>query len=247
MILLLAATSVETSFWRSTLPQRSELPGGFCAFLGEINGQELVLVLTGVGKANAASACTAALMTYRPELVINFGCAGAFPQAELELGDLVLATEEIFGDEGVATSNAFLGLEKLGLPLLEQQPPPLFNRLALSKAWLSTASSALSATCSRRRCQWRSGPVVTVSTGSGNRADSDNLRHRTGALCENMEGSAIALVCRRFGIDLVEIRGISNWTGDRDPAAWDLPVACSAAEEACESLIAQISRQEPSP
>lgn len=246
MIVLLAATSVETSFWRSALPQRSELPGGFCAFLGEVGGQELVLVLTGVGKANAASACTVALMTYRPALVINFGCAGAFPQTELALGDLVLATEEIFGDEGVATSDAFLGLEKLGLQLLERQAPPLFNRLTLSKAWVSKASGALSATSSRRRCQWRSGPVVTVSTGSGNRAASDNLWHRTGALCENMEGSAIALICRRFEIDMVEIRGISNWTGHRDPAAWNLPAACSAAEDACNSFIAHISCQEPS-
>jgi futalosine hydrolase len=247
MILLLAATPVETPFWRSALPERSELPGGFCACRGKVHGQELVLVLTGVGKANAASASTAALMTYRPELVINFGCAGAFPQAELALGDLVLASEEIFGDEGVATPETFLDLEKLGLPLLARQDPPLFNRLSLASSWLSPARDALSATSSRRRCQWRSGPVVTVSTGSGNRADSDNLRHRTGALCENMEGSAIALVCHRFATEMVEIRGISNWTGDRDPAAWDLPLACSAAEEACNSLIEHISRQEPSP
>jgi len=159
----------------------------------------------------------------------------------------VLATEEIFGDEGVATPDTFLGLEKLGLPLLDRQAPPLFNRLALSKAWVNSASSALHAISARRGCQWRSGPVVTVSTGSGTRVASDNLWHRTGALCENMEGSAIALVCRRFETEMVEIRGISNWTGDRDPLAWDLPVACSAAEEACNSLIEHISRQEPSP
>jgi futalosine hydrolase len=46
------------------------------------------------------------------------------------------------------------------------------------------------------------------------------LRRRFGALCENMEGAAAAQVCARYGVPLLEVRGISNMVSDREPASW---------------------------
>ena len=53
-----------------------------------------------------------------------------------------------------------------------------------------------------------------------------------GALCENMEGAAAAHLCALYGVDFVEVRAISNIAARRDRDAWELPLACSRAQEA---------------
>jgi futalosine hydrolase len=45
-----------------------------------------------------------------------------------------------------------------------------------------------------------------------------------------MEGYALALAGRRFGIPAAEIRGISNAAGDRDRSRWDFRLAMDRAQ-----------------
>jgi futalosine hydrolase len=45
---------------------------------------------------------------------------------------------------------------------------------------------------------------------------------RTGALVEAMEGAAAALVARRLGVPMAEVRVISNTTGDRKAQRWEM-------------------------
>jgi adenosylhomocysteine nucleosidase len=45
--------------------------------LGVLPSPEMILVHTGIGKVNAAWRCAEALAQHRPDLVINFGTAGA--------------------------------------------------------------------------------------------------------------------------------------------------------------------------
>jgi nucleoside phosphorylase len=51
------------------------------------------------------------------------------------------------------------------------------------------------------------------------------IRVRTGALAEAMEGAAVGMVAARLGVAFAEVRVISNNTGDRGGQAWDLPGA----------------------
>jgi futalosine hydrolase len=52
-----------------------------------------------------------------------------------------------------------------------------------------------------------------------------------------MEGAAVALTAARFGIDCMEIRGVSNHVEDRDISRWDIPGAVAAAGDFLERLI----------
>ena len=63
------------------------------------------------------------------------------------------------------------------------------------------------------------------------------IETRTGAICENMEGAAVALACRQLSVPLLEIRGISNRVEDRDTSRWDLTTAMAAVQEAVISLL----------
>ena len=69
------------------------------------------------------------------------------------------------------------------------------------------------------------GPSVTVSLVSGDEAVARTRSQRYRALAENMEGSAVAQACLRFGIPVLECRGISNHAGDRRKDHWRMDLA----------------------
>ena len=60
--------------------------------------------------------------------IIGFGVGGAFLSAGLAPGDVAIATEEIYGDEGVATSAGWLSCEGIGIPLHSDSRADHFNR-----------------------------------------------------------------------------------------------------------------------
>lgn len=174
----------------------------------------LDLLLTGVGKANAAGATAWALAGGRYSAVLNLGVAGALPgPAPPGLGRVVLADRCAFADEGVALAEPeFADIAALGFP-----PMPGLQASAFQ------ADSALSRVLAP--LAHLSGIVATVSTCSGTDAAASAIAARTGAIAEAMEGAACALVCARLGVPFGEMRVISNTTGARDSQRWDLPGA----------------------
>lgn len=246
MIALIAATYLESEQLCSRLAAGDPLPGGFPVFYGRPGAHEVQLVISGVGKANAAAATALLLAKTQPSLVVSFGCGGAFPESGLNPGDLALATAEVYGDEGVETPRGFLDMKSLGFSLLEQAGRPATYEFPVASSWLKLAQLRLADTAQRRRCRLQEGRFVTVSSCSGSDLRSAAISARCNALCETMEGAAVAQMCAAFCLPYLNLRGISNLTGDRDLRRWDLPQAISAAQEAVTDLLAA-SFPEPLP
>jgi len=61
------------------------------------------------------------------------------------------------------------------------------------------------------------------------------------ALCENMEGAAVARVCQQFGLPLLELRCISNLVEDRNLQNWQLKQACTRCGEAAALIVEGLS------
>jgi futalosine hydrolase len=157
---------------------------------------------------------TRILSAHTPLAVLLCGCGGSYPDSGLQIGDLTLAQVEIFGDLGVATDNNFIPLSQLNIPQNEQLAPVMAQSFCLDSDLLCWAQEILpNVVC---------GSFVTVNCCSGTFDLSTELHHRTGGICENMEGAAAAQVCAEFKIPLLELRGISNPTGTRDPKLWDI-------------------------
>jgi futalosine hydrolase len=57
-----------------------------------------------------------------------------------------------------------------------------------------------------------------------------------------MEGAAVAQTCLRYGIDCLEIRGISNLVDERDMTTWDIPRAVEAAQRFVLKYIQEMDR-----
>jgi len=246
MIALLAATTRESLLLQQRLTGCAEARcERYALSKGRLAGHPVSLLHCGVGKVNAALATEALLGFRRPEAVILFGIGGAYPRSGLKVGDLALANTEIFGDEGVETPHGFLDMQQLGLPLGENADGAFYNRLPFDAELVAAARAVLRPDIAASGRTLLEGALVTVSCGSGCDRLSQALAERTGGICENMEGAAVAQVCRQHDVPLLELRGISNLTGDRNMAAWDIDAGADCAQKAVLSLLAswdEISR-----
>lgn len=187
-------------------------------------------LVTGVGPLEAAVRLAAFIYRLTEDIraVINFGVAGAYLQpsgrSQPQLLDLCLATSEVFGDLGLAYPDR-----------VESLPPQLVGEscLHLDRRLRQKACEILG----RRQREFLAGAFVTVASASATAARGRMLQGRWDGLCENMEGAAVARVCREFSLPMLEVRVISNHVEDRDPRNWRLPEACERAAEGAALLL----------
>jgi len=198
----------------------------------------VIVCAGGIGKINAAAATTALIERHQPRLVINTGCAGAYLESGLSIGDLVVASEECLGDEGVLTSSGWQDLRFMSIPSLVRGNRLYHNTIPLSK---HAAEKAMQL-ADNYGVNLTRGGFITLSTCSGTRQRGDDLARRFHGICENMEGAAVAQVCLRYGIDCLEIRGISNHVDERDMKTWDIPRAVEAAQRFVLKYIEEMDR-----
>ncbi len=230
MLLIIAAAPLETSLLRKSISNlQTSLCGATQVFSGQLNGTEILLSHGGIGQVNMAMQLTRLLDTYKPDAVLLCGCGGSYPASRLKIGDLALAISEFYADLGVATTEQFTPLEKLDLPQNPQLSPLIRQSFSLDKNLLERAHKILpEAVC---------GPFATVNCCSGTPDLSFELEKRSSAICENMEGAAAAQVCANFAVPLLELRGISNPTGTRDPQQWDIIGGAEAAQNGILKLL----------
>jgi futalosine hydrolase len=69
---------------------------------------------------------------------------------------------------------------------------------------------------------------VAAASGSAEEAAGRRLRHPNAA-GEEMEGYAVAVAARLFGVGLTIVRGFSNPAGDRDHSRWQMTGALRSA------------------
>lgn len=167
----------------------------------------------GVGKVAAAVALTRRALERRPDGIIVFGVAGAYPGGPA-VGEACLVTTDRLADEGVQAPDGFLSLGALGLG----SDAPFEADAALTRALEARVGPGLPRVA-----------AATVSTCSGTDERQDTLLARhPGVAAETMEGAAVAAVCAALAIPWAQLRVISNRTGDREAAGWDLEAALAA-------------------
>jgi futalosine hydrolase len=200
----------------------------------------VVLLETGIGKVNAAASVSRALSRARYRAVVNLGIAGALPgAAPLELLCPVVATESVYADEGLQTPTGFLTCDQMGFPL----GPFAGNAVPGDAGLRALAMGALGG--------WHAveGGVATVSCCSGTDTLARRVAERTGAVAECMEGAAVGHTTTRFsdefpafGARFLEVRVISNTTGDRPGQRWDVQGSMRRLAEVASSLLPALRR-----
>jgi futalosine hydrolase len=238
-ILIITAVPQETLLLEQALAHASRFESAtFGCTGGSIGALPVVICPGGAGKINAAAATAVLIERHRPRLVINTGCAGAYPGSGLSIGNLAVASSEVLGDEGVVTADGWKDLHFMGLPSLVHDKRLYHNEIPLSRHAAEKAMR-LADYCGVNLTRGR---FVTVSTCSGTLQRGEALARHFSAITESMEGAAVAQVCLQYGVDCLEIRGISNLVVDRDMSAWDIPRAVESAQRFVLKYIEEMDR-----
>ncbi|MDP3260138.1 MAG: futalosine hydrolase [Thermodesulfovibrionales bacterium] len=236
---LISATKKESRAILKTLGRIKGKSLVLPVYQGKIGETNIIHIISGIGKANAAYAATLLIEKFSPSAVINFGIGGAYPSANLRAGDIAIADKEIYGDEGLWLKDGFHKADEIGIPLLKKGGKKYFNEFPLDKSLVKKMFklSKLLTFNSQLLTNIESGAFVTVSTVTGTGRRAREIEKRFNAICENMEGAAVAHVCAMYGIPMLEIRGISNIVEDRDRSKWDIKTAAENCQEIILALI----------
>ena len=159
---------------------------------------EAFLLVTGVGIPNALASMLKAAAHHNPDLILNIGIAGAYPNSGLQVGDLVMGTSEVYGDIGFE-----LPLEPCFQPVRESNFGDWYREpITLYTGWPGPIL--------------KSGRGCTVNSCTGTLATGQLRERFFEAAFETMEGAAVAQAGLSFNIPVCEIRAISNIAAVRD-------------------------------
>lgn len=195
---------------------------------GILNGKEVVVVRSGIGKVNAA-VCTQILIDdFQVEAVINTGIAGSLKN-EINIGDIVVSTDALQHD---------MDARKFGYP--KGQIPQM-------EVFSFTADEALRETAVRV-CR-KVNPDIEVFEGrvvSGDQfvADAEvkeEIVSEFSGYCTEMEGAAIAQAAYLNGVPFVVLRAISDKADNS--ATMDYPTFERKAAEHCVNLVGEMLRE----
>ncbi len=206
---------------------------------GKIVNSKVLIGVSGIGVTNASMMATCILENFDIGAMVSIGIAGTYPQSVLVPGDVAVAESEIYGDMGTRTRNAVELLEEIGIPLLKEGGTSYFNIWPADEKLVSRAKTAFKSSSLTERFHMHCGPFVTVAASSGDAETALALQERFGAVCENMEGAAVAQVAKVYGVPFFECRGISNYAGIRNRKEWKV----EDAQLHCQEVILEVLNQ----
>lgn len=209
MIGIIGAMDVEVNHLKKDMKMESiSRKAGMEFCKGELKGQQVVVVRSGIGKVNAA-VCTQILAdVFGVDGVINTGIAGSL-NADINIGDVVISTDVVHHD---------MDAVNFGYPLGQIPQMDVFSFQADEKL----------AEKARKVCE-KVNPEIKVFRGrivSGDQFIADKavkkrIEQTFHGFCTEMEGAAIAQAAYLNRIPFVIIRAISDKADDS--ATMDYP------------------------
>ena len=109
------------------LPQR-----GQTSWLGTFSNLSILIATTGIGKVNAAITTASLLEWFSAAQVWHIGCAGAYPEGRLRIGDVLITEKALCGDEGIMTRGGVLPVSAIGIPIIVQNGEQIFDEVPLN-------------------------------------------------------------------------------------------------------------------
>jgi adenosylhomocysteine nucleosidase len=180
---------------------------GYTFYQGQLNGSDVVIVQSGIGKVAAALATAILIDKFNPDYVVNTGSAGGFEQS-LKVGDIVISSEVRYHDVDVTAFGYEIG-QLPGNPAAYIPHPTLVSAAQVGVAKLENIQTL----------------VGLITTGDTFMTTDDDIAKAranfpTMAAVE-MEGAAIAHTCNQFNVPFVVIRSMSDIAGKESPASFE--------------------------
>lgn len=190
-----------------------------------LNALKPKLLIGGIGQLQTAYALQNRIGLERPGLVIQAGIGGA--PAKDDIGKVYAIGSERIADLGVMEKTRFTNIFDMGL---ENR-----NRFPFRDGKLDNPYRSL--------LEWTGLPVLDGATVNGIMStDVDGLQRNSIRVVESMEGAALHYVCLMENVPFLQIRAVSNMTGDRDKSRWKLKEALMSLHEKLAVMIQKLEK-----
>lgn len=227
---IIGAMEEEVTFLRDEMEAEKTTTLANCEFIeGKIDGKEIVLVKSGIGKVNAAIATTLLLEFFKPTVVLNTGSAGGFLET-LEVGSVVISNEVVHHDVDVTA----FGYAPGQVPQLPATFPSDEKLIGYAQEAIDEIGEHTHAT----------GLIASSDTFMSDPVYVEKVREIFPTMiAAEMEAAAIAQVCYQFGTPFVVIRALSDIAGKEAPMSFDefLPIAARHSTDIVLRVISKLS------
>ena len=188
--------------------------------LGKIANKDVAVIHCGVGKVYASILTTLVIEQFKPELVINVGCAGSLNK-DINVGDVVIADRVADWEIDVPGWERSIQSDKVSYACdgrFNKQVSKLTNNFTV-----------------------KIGNIVSSDQFIYKKDQVDEiLEFFPNALCGEMEGVAVAATCYAFMTRIAIVRSISDCTlvnDDYKNFDFNLELACKNAAKLCGDII----------
>ncbi len=226
---IIGAMEQEVMLLRDRIENRQTLKRAGCEICsGTLNGVDIALLKSGIGKVSAAMGTTLLLEHCRPDVVINTGSAGGLA-ATLKVGDIVVSDEVRYHDADV-TAFGYEPGQMAGCPAAFAAAPAL---IALAERCISQLG--LNAV---------RGLVCSGDAFINGAEPLARIRHTFPSVSAvEMEAAAIGHVCHAFGVPFVVVRAISDVADKESHLSFDefLAVAAKQSTLMVETMLRELA------
>ena len=193
---------------------------------GTLNGLPAVLVRCGIGKVNAAICAQVLCDCFAVTHIVNTGIAGSLC-AQLDIGDLVVSRDVMHHDFDCVA----FGYPMCMIPGMPESFPANEKLIAMAAQAAEMVNPG----------HVRQGRIASGDQFVADKALKQRIIDRTGALCTEMEGAAIAQTAYRNSIPFVILRAISDKADDS--AEMDYPTFEAQAAQRCARVVMMLSQK----
>ena len=222
---IIGAMEQEVAILKAAITDMNEVNKGGCTFFsGQLNGVDVVLLQSGIGKVAAAVGTSILLSEYQPDVVINSGSAGGF-DSSLNLGDVVISTEVRHHDADVTAFGYDIG-QMAGQPAAFKADEKLMAVAEKALAQISLSEG--------KNVHAVRGLICTGDAFVCTPERQEFIRkHFPSVIAVEMEASAIAQVCHQFQVPFVVVRAISDVADKESPMSFEefLPLAAQSSSD----------------
>ena len=212
---IIGAMEEEVTLLRDKIDNRQTI------YTGQLNGTDVALLKSGIGKVAAAMGAALLLEICKPDVIINTGSAGGLAST-LKVGDIVISDETRYHDADVTA----FGYE--------------YGQLPGCPAGFKADDKLIAAAQSAVR-----GLIVSGDAFINGSVGLAKIRHNfPQAVAVEMEATAIAHVCHNFGVPFVVVRAISDVADQQSHLSFDefLTVAAKQSTLMVEKLVQTLAR-----
>ncbi|UXR77359.1 5'-methylthioadenosine/adenosylhomocysteine nucleosidase [Staphylococcus sp. IVB6227] len=228
MIGIIGAMEEEVEILKQQLTELEETQIAHTYFYrGVLEGKEVVLLRSGIGKVNVAISTALLIDRFNPEYIINTGSAGGL-QPGLTLGDVVISTKVGYHDADARTFGYVMG-QIPGMPAVYTADDYLTSKV---KQVLQTMDQPA-----------MEGLIVSGDSFIGTETQRETiLNHFPQAIASEMEAAAIAQTCYQFGKPFIVTRAISDLADGEASMTFDefLKVASKSSSKMVQALVKEL-------